>query len=237
MTGFKKFLQAFSAAVVLYGAPALADGLFRPSLYEITVYEAGLQNSQTGERSPIFKNDSGVTIDLANPGTWNLVYGASLKTGSWDQIYSITSNTQSYAGNDGNGCFIRQGSATYPNPENNNPMLATNNPGLAGTRRVTFNSFAPTAPELGPMSSPSTADADGRPISNQRAWLVSSSNPVPNGGGTINRILYLGNLASSITTPMETVDIRSTYDLRNSFLITGGCAIFDVDNVKFSITY
>jgi len=237
MTVFKKFLQAFSTAIVLYGAPALADGLFRPSLYEITVYEAGLQNSQTGERTPVFKNDSGVTIDLANPGTLrNLASGASFKAGSWDQIYSITSNTQSYAGNDGNGCFIRQGSATFPNPDND-PMLATNNAGLAGTRRVTFEAFNLAGTDLGPLTSPSTADAGGRPISNQRSWLVSSSNPVPNGGGTINRILYLGNLASSITTPVDTVNITSTYDLRNSFQTTGGCARFNVENVKFTITY
>jgi len=236
MTGFKKFLQAFSTAVVLYGAPALADGFFRPSLYEVTFYEAGLQNSQTGERSPIFKNDSGVTIDLANPGTLrNLASGASLKAGSWDQIYSITSNTLSFAGNDGNGCFIRQGEGiAIPG---NDPMLATNNPGLAGTRRVTFNSFAPIAPELGPVSTPVTADAGGRPMSNQRAWLVSSSNPVPNGGGTINRILTVGNLASSITTPTDTVLISTTYDLRNSFEITDGCARFNVDSVKYTITY
>jgi len=237
MTVFKKILQTLSTTLFFSATPAFADGLFRPSLYEITVYEAGLQNSQTGERTAVFKNESGVTIDLANPGTLrNLASGASMKAGSWDQIYSITSNTQSYAGNDGNGCFIRQGSATYPNPDND-PLLTTNNAGLAGTRRFTVNSFAPDAPELGPMTSPSTADAGGRPISNQRAWLVSNSNPVPNGGGTINRILYIGSLESPINTPFDTVNITSTYDLRNSFEITGGCARFDVTNVKFTISY
>ena len=142
MADLKKILQTFTGILLFSAAPALADGLFRPTLYEITVYEAGLQNSQTGERTAVFKNDSGVTIDLANPGTIrNLASGVSLKKGSWDQIYSITSNTQSYSGEDGNGCFIRQGSATYPNPDND-PNLATNNAGLAGKRTVTFNSFA-----------------------------------------------------------------------------------------------
>jgi hypothetical protein len=236
----KKSLPALFAIAGTAGiAPpgAYADGLFRPTLYRITVFEAGLQNSSTGERTAVFKNDSGVTIDLADPGTLrNLASGASLKAGTWDQIYSITSNTQSYAGSDGTGCHIRQGNATFPAPDND-PLLATNNAGLAGTRTVTFDAFNLAGTDLGPISSPSTADAGGRPISNQRSWLVSSSNPYPNGGGTINRILYLGNLASPITTPVDTVNISSTYDLRNSFQTTGGCARFNVDNVKFTISY
>ena len=236
----KKTLPLFislATAGILNARVANADGFFRPSIYRITVYEAGLQNSSTGERSAVFKNDSGVTIDLADPGTMrNLASGASLKSGTWDQIYSITSNTQSYAGNDGTGCFIKQGSATFPVPDAD-PNLATTTAGLAGTRTVTFNAFNVAGTDLGPITSPSTADAGGQPISNQRSWLVSSSNPYPNGGGTINRILYLGSLGTPLVTPRDIVNINATYDLRNSFETRSSCARFFVDNVKFTISY
>lgn len=232
----KSFFAVAVATASAYPTSSFGQVLFRPSLYEITVYEAGLQSSATGERSPIFKNDSGVTVDLANPGTLrSLSPTISLKPGSWDMIYSITSNTQRYAGSDGAGCHIRAGTATFPVPDNN-PLIGTANAGNAGTRSVTFIALNVAGTDLGPTTTPLTSMIDGIGVNNLKTWLVSSSNPFPNGGGTINRFLTTGSLARSVSTPNEAVTVYSNYELANSFTMAAGCANFNVDNVKTNIT-
>jgi len=246
MLEFKTFLRLLSVSLFVSaisgcalipgsGAGSPLNKNFTPSLFEITFYEIGLRNSQTSARAAIFKNESGAIIDLAIPASMRgLAPNTPFADGNWDQVYTIVSNTQRYAGGEGTGCFIRQGQAIFPRPDMD-PLRATKKADLSGTRSATFNSFNPFFKYLGPVRFSSTSDVVGRRLFQQQAWLVSSSNPLPNGGGAIDRILTLGDLPSPITTTPGTQNIEVSFDLTNSFEMTPFCSRFFVSNVKMLI--
>jgi len=231
------FFSVISGCAVVPGSSAGSpfNKFFTPSLFEITFYEIGLRNSQTSARAAIFKNESGATIDLAIPASMrDLASNTPFANGNWDQVYSITSNTQRYAGGESTGCFIRQGQAFFPSPDKD-PLRATKKADLSGIRSATFNSFNPFFNYLGPVRLSSTSDVVGQRVFKQQAWLVSSSNPLPNGGGVIDRILTLGDLPSPITTTPGTQNIEVSFDSTNSFEMTPLCSRFFVSNVKMLI--
>ena len=244
MVRFQPTFAAVGLALALTAFPSRSQVLFRPSLYEVTFYEAGVIDSRTGQRAAIFQSSAGVTVDLSVSGAVEaLAKNAVLPDGVWDQVYSLVSNTQVYSGSDGKGCFVKAGQVAYDGGISD-PLVATSNKAEAGVRRVTFTSYRDGGgPTLGPMKAPSSGQVLGNKVLNLQGWLVSSRNPVPGGGGLIDRHLTIGDLSRSLKTPDDTLDLEVVYDLSDSFRTQGdwsggpGCKYYRVVDVKFDMRY
>jgi len=221
----------------VHPATARADGIFRPSTFKITFYEIGIRNSSTGALLPVFKESNGIEYDLSSPNvTFNPPSNFSLVPGSYDQLYVLTSNVLKISGNDGT-CFITGGASQTQN-DGDWAVVQTGNAG-AGEATITENGFnSGGVYDLGPVTPAVSAAVNGTATSTLAQYLVSSSNPVPGGGGTVNRFLFIGGLANSInldaSTTTKTVGI--TIDTSQSGRITGNCAVYRFSLTKFALT-
>jgi hypothetical protein len=205
---------------------------FRPSVFKVTFYEIGLRDSTTGERNPVFQNPSGTQVDLSNATTLNLISGSRPQSGTWDQLYVLIGNSLTLAGTDGNGCFIQAG-ATDTDTDGTFEIV-TNNPALSGQGTTTESSFGGS---FGPNTPAVATSVNGTAVTSLRQYLVSSTNPVPGGGGTINRFLFIGNLGAAVTTTdSNTGTISYSVDASQALDIAAGCASVNYANTKFNMS-
>ena len=213
-------------------APAYADGIFRPSSFKVTFYEIGFRDSVTGNRTAIFQNSSGTQVDLSQPTTLSLITGVRPQNGTYDQGYALISNSIVLAGTDGNGCYIRAGATA--SSSNGTFAIVTNNAALRGEGTTTETSWNGS---LGPVTPTVTSTVNGSAVSSLSNYLVSSTNPTPNGGGTINRFLFLGALAKPvIISDSNSGTVTYTVDTSRALEIGLGCGAVFYTGTKFNIS-
>jgi hypothetical protein len=212
--------------------PARADGIFRPTAFKVTFYEIGLRNSVTGARNPIFQSNSGTQVDLSQPSTLTLISGSRPTNGTWDQAYALFSNSIILGGTDGNGCFIQSGATDTDN--DGTFEIVTNNAALSGLATTTESSFGGS---LGPGTPSVTSAVNGSAVTNLESYLVSSSNPTPGGGGSINRFLFIGTIGNPVTiTDQSTGTVTYIIDTSRALETSGGCTRVSYSNTGFNIS-
>lgn len=229
---FKASLTALASLALLSGAPSLADGIFRPTAFKVTFYEIGLRDSASGTRNPVFQNASGIQADLSSAKTLDLASGVTPSAGTWDQLYALVGNTIVLGGGDGTGCFIRSGASDTDT--DGTFEIVTNNAALSGEGTTIEPSFGGS---LGPNTPAVTTNVNGSAVTGFTQYLVSSSNPLPGGGGTIDRFLFVGTLGSPVTIKDKVKGtIIYTVDTSQALQITGGCGSVNYANTKFNMS-
>ena len=218
---FKKGILLISS--ITFSLPLMAEVLFRPTKFAITYYQIGFENSATGERWPIFDDPNGKVVDFSNQNEINnLVSNVKAKEGTWDTIYSLVSNSQVVSGSK-DGCYMKSGTFT-PNGSYDYDAVTTN-AALAGEATIVETSLGDSRPR-GPFTTDVIGEVNGQGIKNFTIALVSSSNPVVNGGGDIDRRLFYGTLATPIdTTTKKEGTLWMTIDPTNVFL--DSCSMYD----------
>tara|TARA_Y200000002_G_scaffold224144_1_gene185118 strand:- start:220 stop:975 length:756 start_codon:yes stop_codon:yes gene_type:complete len=201
-----------------------------PTRLSITLYEIGFRDSTTGTLNPVFEDLSGNTmIDLIQYKgiPTNLTNGLqNPSNGTFDQLYFITSNNPLASGNNGSGCYIKQGTYSYNDgvivgaATTNSALAATvNNPasftetGLSGSN----NNYGPVTPVV-------TASVNGNSTSGMKLVLVNDNN-VSNKPYT--KYLHYADLSSQVTIQdKEEGTLILTYNTNEAmgFLASGGGA-------------
>ena len=173
-----------------------------PSRLSITLYELGFRDSTTGNLNPVFKDLSGNTmLDLIEyKGTpTNLTNGLQVPSdGTFDQMYFITSNNPLVSGNNGSGCYIKQGTYSY----NDGVIVgaATTNSALAATvsnpASITETGLSGSDNNYGPVTPAVTASVNGTSTSGMKLVLVNDNNV---SSKPYTKYLHYANLTSSVT--------------------------------------
>ena len=217
-------------------APLKADGVFQPTKLAIDFYEIGLRNSTTEKLLPVFKNDNGVNIDLVSgAGEEELAKGISLdSTGSYDQMYVLTSNAPVISGNDGKGCYVKAGSYSDNDGE---WSAATSNVALAGEATLTETGFGGSNSDYGPVSPAVTTYFNGTQTTSLVEYLVNGENKTPGSGGTFNRYLFVGALANSIDlSKVESGTVWISVETSNTSEMSGLCSVYTWNDTKFTLS-
>ena len=236
-----KIIRQFTSAVLLgIGAlsidpsSAFADGIFRPSKFKVTFYQIGLRQSSTGVLNPILDSGTGVEVDLSNPGdSLSLASGKEPRDGKWDQIYALVSNRIKVAGTDGNGCFIRSGAAAAFT--NGTSAIVTANAAQSGEATTISEDYG-TPGDFGPYTPSITSSVNGTSTSDLKEYLVSSTNPTPNGGGSINRFLYIGSISPVTINSGSRGSVIYTIDTSQAGQISGNCGGYSYGNLQFNMS-
>ena len=173
-----------------------------PTRRSITLYELGVGDSNTGNLNPVFKDLSGNTmIDLIEykGKPTNLTNGLRVPSdGTFDQLYFITSNNPLVSGNNGSGCYIKQGTYSY----NDGTIIggATTNSALAATvnnpASITETGFSGSNDNYGPVTPVVTASVNGSATSGMKLVLVNDNNV---SSKPYTKYLHYANLSTSIT--------------------------------------
>lgn len=220
-SSIRNFFSIIALTTVNATIPAYADGTFRPTSFKVTFFEVGVQNSATGSRSPIFKNDSGEELDIANPGALGFSRLTKPSNGTYDQIYVLVSNSVKINGTDGTGCFTRAGASSAVTT--GQYLVTTNNAALRGEATTTETGFGAIG-QNGPYTPRLIGSLNGA-VTLLTLGLVSSTNPVVGGGGVINRYLYTGNIGNTYkVTDGTTGSIAFHFDTSNGVTFQGGCS-------------
>ena len=222
-----------------------SDLSFRPDKLETKFYEIGFRNSSTGEFASVFSNSSGVPIDLSTEGGINtLSSGLGLtSTGTFDQMYVIVSNTVSVSGNPATGCFIKAGDYSYNDGDFN---IGTSNSNLAGIANLTETGFGiqdanQNIPSTYTTTPAVTTTLNGTQTANLKLYLVNKDTKTPGIGGTINALLFLGDLASEINLDSSKagtlwVDVDSSEAMEVDNGNNGDCDNMNWQNTKFGLS-
>ena len=173
-----------------------------PTSLKITLYELGFRDSTTGNLNPVFKDLSGNTkTDLIQykGSSTNLTNGLRAPSdGTFDQLYFITSNNPLVSGNNGSGCYIRQGTYSY----NDGRIIggATTNSALAATvsnpASITETGFSGSDDNYGPVTPVVTASVNGSATSGMKLVLVNDNNV---SSKPYTKYLHYATLSSPIT--------------------------------------
>jgi len=235
---FLKVLSTISALslglLALDSHRANADGIFRPTTFKVTFYQIGLRDSVTGTLNPILNNPNGVEVDLSSPGkSLALASGERPSSGQFDQLYVLIENSFNVSGTDGNGCYIRSGSSAIHS--GGTTAIVTSNSALSGEGTSIHMDYGSPG-NYGPYTPDIMSSVNGNAVTNLKEYLVSSSNPTPNGGGTINRYLYLGDIPSVSIDSTSKGSVIYTIDTSRAGRISGSCGGFSFGNVKFNMS-
>ena len=230
------FAVLAAAADVFFLDDAFAQ-FFSPTQFKVTFYKMGLENSSTGERWAIFDNSNGQEVDFSQPNSISsLATGVVAVSGTWDRIFAITSNSQTVSGSTtSNSCFVKAGS--YTKSQFGEYRAATAISGLAGVATIIEDTFSATAGviDVSPVDTLVSSEFNGDQVSDLKVALVSSSNPVVGGGGTINRRLFFGTLPQPInTSTKKDGTIWITVDPTNRF--EDSCSTYTEDGIKFNLS-
>ena len=173
-----------------------------PTRLSITLYELGFRDSTTSNLNAVFKDLSGNTmIDLIEyKGTpTNLTNGIQVPSnGTFDQLYFITSNNPLVSGNNGSGCYIKQGTYSY----NDGTIVgaATTNSALAATvsnpASITETGLSGSDDNYGPTTPAVTASVNGSSTSGMKLVLVNDNNV---SSKPYTKYLHYANLSAPIT--------------------------------------
>ena len=243
-TLLKNVLAGASAGVAVAAATAdvffLGDSFaqfFSPTQFKITFYKMGLESSSTGERWAIFDDPNGQEVDFSQPSTVStLATGVSAVSGIWDRIFVVTSNSQTVSGStSSNSCFVKAGS--YTKSEFGEYRAATTDSGLAGVATIIEDTFTDEdgVIVIDPVETRVSSEFNGEQVSDLKVALVSSSNPVVGGGGTVNRRLFFGTLPQAINTNTQANGtIWITVDPTNRF--EDSCSTYTEDGIKFNLS-
>ena len=172
-----------------------------PSSLKITLYELGFRDSTTGSLNPVFKDLTGNTlldlIEYKGKST-NLTNGLQAPSdGTFNQLYFITSNNPLVSGNNGSGCYIKQGTFSYN--DGNIVGASTADSALAATvnNPASFieTGFNGSDDNYGPVTPVVTATVNGSSTSNMNLVLVNDNN-VPS--KPYSKYLHYANLTSPV---------------------------------------
>ena len=235
---FLKFATTSSmlslALFSLGASKAVADGIFRPDTFKVTFYEIGLRDSSSGTLNPILDESSGVEVDLSNAGqSLSLASGKTPASGQWDQLYVLIKNSFKVSGGDGTGCYIQDGASAIHS--NGTTAIVTSNSSQSGEGTSIHNDYG-TPGDYGPYSPSITSSVNGSAVSNLKEYLVSSTNPSPNGGGTINRYLYIGDITPVTISSSSGGSVIYTIDTSQAAEISGSCGGFSFGNLTFNMS-
>ncbi len=199
-----------------------------PTRLSITLYELGFRDSTSGNLNPVFKDLSGNTmIDLVEykGSPTNLTNGLRAPSdGTFDQLYFITSNNPLASGNNGSGCYIKQGTYSY----NDGVIVgaATTDSDLAATvsnpASFTETGFAGSDDNYGPVTPVVTASVNGSSTSNMKLVLVNDNNV---SSKPYTKYLHYANLSTSITVQDKkegTLILSYNTDEAMGFIASGG---------------
>jgi len=201
-----------------------------PSRLSITLYELGFRESTTGNLNPVFKDLSGNTmIDLIEykGKPTNLTNGLQAPAdGTFDQLYFITSNNPLASGNNGSGCYIKQG--TYSYNDGTITGAATTNSALAASvsnpASITETGFAGSNDNYGPVTPAVTASVNGSSTSGMKLVLINDNNV---SSKPYTKYLHYATLGSPITIEDKkegTLILTYNTDEAMGFEATGGGA-------------
>ena len=237
MNSLKKF-RSFTAKLTTIFALTASNSLnpthaqvvtatVRPESFKVTFYEVGIQNSITGSRSPIFKNDNGEELDIANPGALGFSRLTKPSNGTYDQVYVLVKNSVKVNSSNNPGgaatCFTRGGASSSLAAFPRSYAVTTANPALRGeatTEEIGFGAVGQNGPET-----PRLIGSLNGSVRDVTIDLVSSSNPVRNGGGAINRYLYTGIIGATYkVTDSTTGTIAFHFDTSQGLNFLDGCA-------------
>ena len=234
---FSKVLATILASSNLFlSAPLKADGVFQPTKLAIDFYEIGLRNSTTEKLMPVFKNDNGLNIDLVSgAGEEELANGISLdSTGTYDQMYVLTSNSPVISGNDGDGCYIKAGSYEDNDGE---WAAATTDSSLAGDATLTETGFGGSDSDYGPVNPAVTTYFNGTQTTSLVEYLVNGDNKTPGAGGTLNRYLFVGVLANSIDlSQVKEGTVWISVETSDTSEMSESCTVYEWNNTKFTLS-
>ena len=172
-----------------------------PSSLSITLYEVGFRNSTTGSFNPVFKDLTGNTlldlIEYKGKPT-NLTNGLQVPSdGTFDQLYFITSNNPLVSGNNGSGCYVKQGTYSY----NGGVIIgaATTNPALAATvnnpASFTETGLGGSDDNYGPGTPVVTTAVNGSSTSGMKLFLVNDNNV---SSKPYSKYLHYANLSTPV---------------------------------------
>ena len=175
-------ILATSSLVVGFLSNSEINANQNPTRLSNTLYELGFRDSTTGNLNSVFKDLSGNTmIDLIEykGSSTNLTNGIQVPLdGTFDQLYFITSNNQLVSGNNGSGCYIKQGTYSY----NDGTIIggATTNSALAATvsnpASITETGLSGSDDNYGPVTPAVTATVNGSSTSGMKLVLVNDNN-------------------------------------------------------------
>jgi len=229
----KNLLSLLTLTAVNAFSPAYADGTFRPTSFKVTFFEVGVQNSATGSRSPIFRNNSGEELNIANPGALGFSSLTKPSNGTYDQIYVLVSNSIKINGTDGTGCFTLSGASS--GATNGQFSVTTSTEALRGEATTTETGFGAVG-QNGPATPLLIGSLNGA-VTSVSIGLVSSTNPVIGGGGVINRYLYTGNIGNTYrVTDSTTGSIAFHFDTSNGVTFQGGCSKATYGQLRVNLT-
>ena len=173
-----------------------------PTRLSITLYEIGFRDSTSGDLNPVFKDLSGNTmIDLVEykGKPTNLTNGLRAPSdGTFDQLYFITSNSPVVSGNNGSGCYVKQGSFSF----NDGVAMggATTNSSLAATvtnpATMTETGLSGSDDNYGPVTPAVTATVNGSSTSNMKLVFINDNNVSIK---PYTKYLHYANLSAPIT--------------------------------------
>ena len=164
-----KLSKLIATSALFFGVSSTLETIANqiPTRLSITLYELGFRDSTSGNLNPVFKDLSGNTmIDLVEykGKPTNLTNGLRAPSdGTFDQLYFITSNNPLVSGNNGSGCYIKQGTYSY----NDGVIVgaATTDSDLAATvsnpASITETGFSGSDDNYGPVTPVVTASVNG----------------------------------------------------------------------------
>ena len=216
-----------------------------PSSLSITLYEIGFRDSTTGNLNPVFKDLSGNTmIDLIEykGKSTNLTNGLLVPSdGVFDQLYFITSNRPLVSGNNGSGCYIKQGTYSYNDGVIMNAANGDINLAATKSNPSTFieTGFSGSDDNYGPVTPAVTASVNGNATTNMKLVLINDANLSVK---PYTKYLHYSNLSTSITIQEKkegTLILTYNTDKAMSFQGTGagpGCDHFVWDQIGVNLS-
>jgi len=199
-----KLSKLIATSALFFGVSSTLETIANqiPTRLSITLYEIGFRDSTSGNLNPVFKDLSGNTmIDLVEykGKPTNLTNGLRTPSdGTFDQLYFITSNNPLVSGNNGSGCYIKQGTYSY----NDGVIVgaATTDSDLAATvsnpASFTETGFSGSDDNYGPVTPAVTATVNGSSTSGMKLVLVNDNNI---SSKPYSKFLHYANLSSPIT--------------------------------------
>ena len=216
-----------------------------PSRLSITLYEIGFRDSTTGNLNPVFKDLSGDTmIDLIEykGKPTNLTNGLKVPSdGIFDQLYFITSNRPLVSGDDGSGCYIKQGIYSYNDGLILNAANGDINLAATKTNPSTFieTGFGGSDDNFGPVTPVVTANVNGNATTGMKLVLVNDDNLSVK---PYTKYLHYSNLSTAVTIQEKkegTLILTYNTDKAMSFKGTGGgpgCDHFQWDEIGINLS-
>ena len=111
------------------------------------------------------------------------------------------------------------------------------NVALAGDATLTETGFSGSDSDYGPVNPAVTTYFNGTQTTSLVEYLVNGDNKTPGAGGTLNRYLFVGVLASSIDlSQVKEGTVWISVETSDTSEMSESCTVYEWNNTKFTLS-